>query len=95
MSHYLIAQIEIADRNEYAKYEAGFVDIFKKYDGRVLGFDESPEVLEGEWDYTRTVLIEFPSEESALAWYRSDEYQALATHRFAASTANTVLIKGI
>jgi uncharacterized protein (DUF1330 family) len=41
------------------------------------------------------VLIEFPSKEIASAWYESDEYQALAQHRFAASTANAVLIEGL
>ena len=92
MSHYLLAQITINDRTEYANYEAGFMDIFAKYEGTILAVDEAPMVLEGEWECTRTVLIEFPSEESALAWYRSEEYQSLAAHRFASSTGNVVMV---
>ena len=66
--HYLIAQIEIADRETYTKYEAGFMDIFLAYKGRMLSVDEGAQLLEGEWSYTRTVLVEFPSKEDALDW---------------------------
>lgn len=95
MSHYIVAQIDIVDRDEYRKYEAGFLEIFLKYEGKILAGSEEPSVLEGAWPFTRTVIIEFPSKESALAWYQSDEYQALAKHRFAASTANMVLLEGL
>ena len=47
MSHYIIAQIEIADREEYGKYESGFMDIFIKYQGKLLSVDEEPQLLEG------------------------------------------------
>jgi len=95
MSHYIIAQIEIADREEYGKYESGFMDIFIKYKGKLLSADEEPQLLEGSWPYTRTVLVEFPSKETALDWFTSDEYQALAKHRHNASAANITIIKGI
>ncbi len=94
MSHYLVAQIEIADREQYRDYEAGFVEVFAKYKGKMLAVDEQPDLLEGNWSFTRTVLIEFPSSEAALDWYRSAEYQDLAKHRFASSSANIVLIEG-
>lgn len=94
MSVYLIAQLNIRDHAKYAEYVAGFMDIFAKYDGKLLAVDESPEPLEGEWNYTRTVLLEFPSEAVAKSWYCSDDYQKLAQHRLAASDGNLVLIKG-
>ena len=90
----LVAQINIADRDEYRQYEAGFGEIFRKYEGKSAGFSESPEILEGEWDYTRTVVIRFESREAAHAWYYSPEYQELAKHRWAGSEANIVLIDG-
>ena len=94
MPAFIVAQITIQDRNEYSQYEAGFIEIFSKFNGRVLSVDEDPEILEGHWPYTRTVLIEFPSNDDAMAWYRSDEYQRLAEHRFASSEANIVVVKG-
>ena len=95
MAHYLIAQIDIKDREKYAKYEAGFLDIFFTYKGKILSVEENEHLLEGQWPFTRTVLIEFPSQEDALDWYNSKEYQVLVQHRLAASTANIVIISGL
>ena len=94
MAAYIVARITIHDRERYARYEAGFMDIFAAHGGKLLGVDESPEVLEGEWRCTRTVLAEFPDKASALAWYHSDDYQMLAEHRFAASDGEIALIQG-
>ncbi len=95
MSVYMIAQLQIDDRDRYSQYEAGFIEIFAKHGGKLLSVDESPETIEGNWDWTRTVLIEFPTAEQANAWYQSDEYQELAKHRFASSDGNIVMIKGL
>lgn len=95
MTVYLIAQIQIHDPERYSQYGDGFMDIFSSYAGKLLSVDESPNVLEGEWDFTRTVLLEFPSEQEARAWYDSPEYQALVQHRFAASDANITMVKAL
>ena len=95
MSVYIIARFKIHDRSEYDKYSAGFSEVFKKFAGKMLSVDEDPFVLAGVWDDTRSVIIEFPSKESALAWVNSDDYQAIAKHRNAGSTANSVLVKGL
>ena len=95
MAHYVIAQIDIKDRKKYAAYEAGFMDVFTSYKGKLLSVDENASLLEGQWPATRTVLIEFPSKEEALAWYESEEYQSLAKHRLAASTSDIAVISGL
>jgi len=94
MPVYIVAQLNVHDRARYAEYVAGFMEIFSKYDGRLLSVEEQPKTLEGEWNYARTVLLEFPSEERAMAWYGDDDYRRLAQHRYAASDANLVLIRG-
>lgn len=95
MSVYIIATIEIADREKYAKYEAGFMKIFDQFDGQILSVDDTPTALEGTWSSSRTVLLSFPSSEKAMSWYRSGKYQDLARHRFSASVANIALIEGL
>ena len=95
MSVYIIARFKIHNRSEYDTYSAGFSEVFKKFDGKMLSVDEDPKVLAGEWDDTRSVIIEFPSKDSALAWMTSDEYQAIAKHRDAGSTANSILVKSL
>ena len=95
MPVYIIARFKIHDRSEYDKYSAGFSEVFQKFDGKMLSVDEDPTVLAGDWDDTRSVIIEFPSQQSALAWMNSDDYQAIAKHRDAGSTANSILVKGL
>jgi uncharacterized protein (DUF1330 family) len=95
MSVYFIAQLSIHDRETYTRYSSGFMEIFSKYNGKMLAVDEAPETMEGDWSCTRTVLIEFPTEHEAKSWYESNEYQSLAQHRLASSNANVVMIRGL
>ena len=92
---YLIATLTIHDRDRYADYEAGFLDIFQRYQGTLLSVDEQPTVLEGEWPVTRTVLVQFPDAAAARDWYDSDAYQALMQHRLAASTGSIVMVSAL
>jgi uncharacterized protein (DUF1330 family) len=94
MSAYIIALIKIHDREEYNKYQEGFREIFSQYNGELLVVEETPTLLEGEWPYTRTVMIRFSDENEAKRWYQSDQYQALAQYRFRASRSNLILAKG-
>jgi uncharacterized protein (DUF1330 family) len=94
MPAYIVAQITIHDRAEYGRYEAGFMSVWEKFQGEFLAVSENPVIVEGQWPCTRTVLLRFPSEAEARRWYESPEYQAIAQHRFRASTGNAVIIEG-
>lgn len=94
MTVYIVAQITIHDRAEYGRYEEGFMPVWQKFSGELLAVSEDPVVVEGEWPCTRTVLLRFPTAEEARRWYGSPEYQAIAQHRFRASTGNAVIIEG-
>jgi uncharacterized protein (DUF1330 family) len=93
MPVYIVAQINIHDRAEYDKYSEGFLDVFAHYKGELLVVSEDPVVVEGEWPYTRTVVIRFPSAEEAQRWYASPEYQAIAQHRFRGAKTNAVIVE--
>ena len=93
MTVYAIALLNTLDRERYGTYQQGFMEIFSKYSGKLLAVDEAPTVKEGDWPYTRTVLIEFPDAQAFDAWFNSPEYQALAKHRHAASTGSIAVIK--
>ena len=94
MPVYIVASIRITDRTEYDKYQAGFMDIFAKYRGELLGVSDSPTVLEGEWPFTRAVLLRFPDEAEARRWYSSPEYRKLSEHRWNASTGTVIAFEG-
>jgi uncharacterized protein (DUF1330 family) len=95
MKHYFVAQIRIHDNDEYEKYLQGFDDIFSKYKGKYLAIDESPTLLEGTWDYTKSVLVEFNTKDEFEAWYYSDDYQKILTYRLRAAKCDTILIEGL
>lgn len=94
MPAYILGKVTVHDPVEYNKYMAGFMDAFAPFGGRVLVATENAEVLEGEWPRTRTVVLEFPSMESAKRWYQSPSYQAIAQHRFKAAKSDLVLAAG-
>ena len=95
MSYYLLAQIRINDETEYQKYIDKAGDIFKMYNGEYLAVDNNPQILEGNWKYTRTVLIKFDTEDDFNNWYKSPDYQSILKHRLNASDCDTILIKGL
>ncbi len=95
MTCYLIAQINVHDREGYRKYLEGFDQVFKDYDGAILAADKEPVVLEGRWPYQRTVLMSFRDMAEAKRWYESPQYQALSRQRQGASDSNIVLVRGM
>ncbi len=94
MSAYFIANIRIHDQQEYDKYLASVDEVFAKFNGKYLALDEHPSILEGAWDYTKVVLIAFPSEKELRAWYESSEYQGILRHRLQGAHCDTLLVKG-
>ena len=93
MPVYIIARMKIHDREGYDRYQEGFMPIFEKFRGKLLSVDEDPQVLQGEWHHTRSILMEFPDKQSAYDWMMSPEYQELAKHRFAASEGEAILVE--
>lgn len=95
MAYYFIAQIFINDENEYQKYLSETDQIFKKYNGEYLVVDDQPEILEGEWNYTRSVVIKFDNRVDFQKWYFSDEYQNILKYRLNAAKSDSILAKGL
>ncbi len=91
MGAYFIANIKLHDENEYRKYLENVDGVFEKFNGRYLAVDNNPEVLEGKWDYSRLVLIEFPDKESLRKWYDSTEYQRIVGHRLSGAHCDTII----
>lgn len=94
MAYFFSAQIRIHNPEEYDRYLENFDDIFSRHKGTILAVDETPTILEGEWDYTKTVLISFPAREDFEDWYFSRDYQQIIKYRLNAAECNTILIKG-
>ena len=93
MSVYVIAQISITDREAYNRYQAKFLDVFKKFKGELLAADEKPEIIEGNWNREKVVLMRFPDRESFEDWAFSPEYREIAEDRRAGSDGVFLLVR--
>ncbi len=94
MAAYFIAHITIRDPEGYQRYLDGFDQIFDDYRGKVLAVDDHPELLEGESNRPRCVVIEFPTMAELKRWYTSPRYQVLAQLRHQASEADIIAVAG-
>ena len=92
MAVYIINNLVIHDHEEYGRYEHAFLATFLPFDGEVLAVRDDPKPHEGEWPFTRTVLLRMPSEDVMQAWYESDGYQAIVKLRLDATVSNVVVL---
>jgi uncharacterized protein (DUF1330 family) len=90
---YIVISEKVHDEDGMNRYSAAaFPTIMGN--AEVLIVDPQPEVLEGEWDATQTVVLEFESVEAARDWYRSEAYQEAVPLRQAAADCNVVILSG-
>ena len=90
---YWIARVDVTNEEGYKPYVTANPAIFKKFGGRFLVRGGKFECPEGE-SRSRNIVIEFPDYSTALACYRSPEYQANMKHRLPNAIADIVIIEG-
>ena len=92
---YVIVQLKVTNPDNYKEYVEKVLDIVKKYGGEYLARGGEHQVVEGEDNFPRIVIIKFPSYEKALEWYHSDEYKPGKDIRLANSEGSNIIVKGI
>ena len=90
---YWIPHIDVSDPEGYKAYVAATPAAHEKYGGRALVRGGTQEVVEGR-ARSRNVLREFPDYSTALACYRSAEYQRAKPLRLPHSVCDFVIIEG-
>jgi uncharacterized protein (DUF1330 family) len=91
---YVIVQLKMTDRAAYDRYQARFLDVFRKFQGRLLSADETLAVMEGTWDRDKLVLMSFPDEAAFRAWADSPEYLEISKDRKASADGIVLLARG-
>jgi uncharacterized protein (DUF1330 family) len=94
MSVYIIAQLKFTRRELYDRYQARFLDVFRKFRGRLLVADERPQVLEGPFERDKIVVLEFPDKRAAMEFQESPEYAEIAVDRKAGADAVVLMVRG-
>lgn len=90
---YMIAQIDIADKDKYFNQYAPAAGASLSETGvKVLVATPNHQKLEGEWVGNWTVILEFSSQEIADGWYNSNNYQTNAKPLRHASTNSSNMV---
>ena len=95
MTVYAIAQLKFTDRAAYDRYQARFMEVFRRHPGTLLAADESPRWSRVQWDREKLVLMSFPDEAAFRGWAESPEYQDISKDRRAGADTVVLLAKGL
>jgi uncharacterized protein (DUF1330 family) len=90
---YWVPQLDVSNPEGYKAYTAATPEAHRKFAGRALARGGKYELVEGR-GRSRNVLREFPDYATALACYRSGEYQRARPLRLPHSACDFVIAEG-
>ena len=95
MKGYVIFQENISDQAAFDHYKTMSPQSIEKYGGIFIVRGGEIAKLEGNFEFQRVVVIEFPSVKQARAWYNSDLYSDAKDVRLKASQGDAIIVSGI
>jgi uncharacterized protein (DUF1330 family) len=95
MPAYVIVETDINDPEQYEQYKAATPAAIAAGGGRFLVRGGEHIVLEGDWQPTRLVVLEFEDLAAAKRWYESELYQAAKELRAGAAHMRMVAVQGV
>lgn len=93
-AYFVFTREKTLDSAELAAYMAKVRQTFEGHAVKILAAYGPQQVLEGAAP-EGTVILEFPSTASALAWYESPAYREVRKHRFTGSEYRAILVEGV
>ena len=94
MSVYVIVDISIHDAAVYERYKLLAPATLAIYGGKYLVRGGETTVLEGTWNPTRLVILEFESADAAKRWWNSPEYADAKALRQTCTHTNMLILDG-
>jgi uncharacterized protein (DUF1330 family) len=91
---YLVADVEVFDPVAYEEYKQQLPATLEPFGARYAVRGGATEVLEGEWNPKRLVIIEFPDMARLKGWYNSPAYRPLIALRQRSARARLLAIEG-
>ncbi|MDA0786100.1 MAG: DUF1330 domain-containing protein [Proteobacteria bacterium] len=95
MSAFIIVDANVHDPEAFKAYGAKVGATLKAHGGKPVASSTDTESLEGTWNPSRVVILEFADADAARGWYNSPEYQEIIPLRQAAATDSLVLVPGL
>ena len=94
MPAYIIVEVEVKDPATYEDYKKLTPGSLEPFDGKFIVRGGAAELLEGEEEPQRIVILEFPTMEKAKAWWSSEEYAPAKALRQSASSTRMIAVEG-
>ena len=91
---YILAEVEVTDPALFEAYRPLAAASIAAFGGKYLVRGGAAETLEGGGSPARMVLLEFPTPERAMEWYKSAQYQEALAIRLKAATTDVLLLTG-
>jgi uncharacterized protein (DUF1330 family) len=95
MPAYMIANVDVLDPTPYERYKQMAPPSIAAYGGKYVARGGKVQVLEGKWQPSRLVSLEFPTAAQARAWWESKEYAEAKELRQSCARADLVIIEGL
>ena len=95
MPAYVIVETDITDPERYERYKAATPATLAAAGGRFLVRGGELTVLEGDWQPSRLVVLEFEDLAAAERWYESEAYQAAKKLRAGGARMRMVAVRGV
>lgn len=94
MAAYLIVRVSVTDPDQYEKYKLLTPAAAAAHGGEFVVRGGPSEVLEGDEDDRRVVVVKFPTSDDARAFYDSPAYVEARAVRKDAAQMEIVLVEG-
>ncbi|HMN22040.1 MAG TPA: DUF1330 domain-containing protein [Ottowia sp.] len=94
-SAYLIASVTVTHPAQYDEYRKWSTEAMRVHGAEVCVRGGPVEILEGDWDPQRTVILKFPSVAAAKAFHDSPEYRRARAAREGAAIMRMVVVEGV
>ena len=95
MAAYVIVETDVTDPERYDRYKAASPGAIAAGGGRFLARGGELDVLEGDWQPSRLVVLEFEDLAAARRWYESERYRQARQLREGAATLRMVAVQGV
>ena len=94
MAGYVIVELDITDPEKFAEYRKLVPPIIEQYGGTYIVRGGDTEVLEGDWNPKRIVVLKFESVQRAKEFMDSKEYAPVKQMRFESAKSNVLVVEG-
>jgi uncharacterized protein (DUF1330 family) len=94
MPAYIIVEIEITEPVGYEQYKEQAATTVHKHGGKYIVRGGKTEVLEGDRQPKRIVILQFDSMERAKEWLNCEEYREPRKLRHKTAKTNMILVEG-